>query len=199
MINTYENDYNLIHTFFYLKKGMYQAEKQQWLSDNQTGGRKEMSSIKTVVIDELIKQYHQMTRETLYTHQDESIKYYDRIIRNHAILNSRKYEIPNNVCKVHSIAHGKMKFRKRIGNKISYIIYTSTEELKLHKAGQGTENECTHWTFISIPMMETVEQAVPGCTIQLPNDYQTLEVRMLGFVDDKKHYVNRIFKQLKKQ
>lgn len=156
-----------------------------------------MSSIKTVVTDELIKQYHPITRETLYTHQDDSMGCYDRIIRNHAILNSRKYEIPNNVCKVNSIVHGKVKFRDRIGNKIAYIMYTSTEELELHEAGQGTGNECTHWTFISIPMMETVEQAVPGCTIQLPNDHQTWEVRMLGFVDDKNHYVNIIFKQLK--
>ena len=46
-------------------------------------------------------------------------------------------------------------------------------------------------------MMEIVEQAVPWCTIKLPNNYKTWEVKMLGFVDDKKHYVNNIFKKLK--
>ena len=59
IINTYETDYNLILKFFWPKEGMYQAEKQQWLGDNQIGGRKDMSSIETAVIDELIKEYHQ--------------------------------------------------------------------------------------------------------------------------------------------
>ena len=60
-----------------------------------------------------------------------------------------------------------MIFKNRIGNKISEIVYISTEELELHGAGQGKGNGGTHWTFISIPMMETVEQAVPGYIIQL--------------------------------
>ena len=46
-------------------------------------------------------------------------------------------------------------------------------------------------------MMETVKQAVPGCTIQLPNNHKTWEVKMLGFVDDKTYYVNNTLKQLK--
>ena len=44
---------------------MHQAKKRQWLGDNQTGRRKEMSSIKTAVIDELIKKYYRITREAL--------------------------------------------------------------------------------------------------------------------------------------
>ena len=59
-----------------------------------------MSSIETAVRDELIKEYHRITRETLCTHQDVAMGCYDRIICNHAILNSRKYDILDNVCKV---------------------------------------------------------------------------------------------------
>ena len=99
-----------------------------------------MSSIETTVLDELIKKYHRITREALCTHQENAMGYYDRVIRNHAILNSKKYDIPNNVCKVHSIAQDKMKFRNRIGIKIFDIIYTNTEELELHGTGQGTGN-----------------------------------------------------------
>ena len=45
-------------------------------------------------------------------------------------------------------------------------------------------------------MMETVEQAVLGYAMQLPNNHQTWEVKMLGFVDDTNYYVNNILKQL---
>ena len=106
---------------------MHQAEKRQWLWDNQTSGRKGMSSIETAVIDELIKEYHRITREALCTHQDDAMGYYDRIFHNHAISNIRKCDIPDNVCKVHSITRDKMKFRNRIGDKVSDIVYTSTE------------------------------------------------------------------------
>ena len=150
------------------------------------------------VINELIKEYHRITRETMCTHQDDTMGCYDKIIRNHAILNSRKYNIPDNVCIVHSIVNDKMKFRNRIGNKISDIIYTSTTELELHEAGQCTSNGGTHWTFISVLMMEIFEHVIPpGCTIQLPNDHQTWEVKMLEFINVKKLYVNNILKQLK--
>ena len=68
--------------------------------------------------------------------------------------------------------------------------------MELHGVGKGTGNGGTHWTFISIPMMETVEQAVLGYAMQLPNNHQTWEVKMLGFVDDTNYYVNNILKQL---
>ena len=99
-----------------------------------------MSSIETTVIDELINEYHRITRETLCTHQDDAMGCYDRIIYNHAVFNNRKYDIPDNVRKVHSIGHNKSKFRNIIGNNISNITYTSTEELELHGVGQETGN-----------------------------------------------------------
>ena len=40
---------------------------------------------------------------------------------------------------------------------ISDIVYTSTEEMELQRSDQGTGNGDTHWTFITIPMMETIE------------------------------------------
>ena len=67
-----------------------------------------MSSIETAVIYELIKEYHRIMRETLCTHQDDAMGCFDRIILDHAILNSRKYDIHDNVCKVYSIAHEKI-------------------------------------------------------------------------------------------
>ena len=84
--------------------------------------------------------------------------YYDRIIRSHAILNSRKFGIPDNVCKVYDTAHDFMRFRTQINNTISKKSYSSTKTLICHGIGQGTGNGGTKWKFISIPMMEVVEE-----------------------------------------
>ena len=65
---------------------------------------------------------------------------YDWIIRGHATLSSRKCLIPDNICKVYSIYHNKMKFKTQINNKILSIEYTNTEGMPKHEIRQGGGN-----------------------------------------------------------
>ena len=110
-INTYESDYNLILKYFFPRDGMKRVEDNKWLGETQTGGRKDTSSIDTATINELINEYHRFIREPFYSHQDDSMGCYDQIIRNNDILDSRKFRITNNVCKLHSRAHYSMQFQ----------------------------------------------------------------------------------------
>ena len=93
---------------------------------------------------------------------------YDRIIQSHAILNNRKFGIPNNICKVYSIAHGMIQFKTQINNSISKTSYSNTATLICHGAGQGAGNGRTNCTFINIPMIVVVEDVSQGCIITLP-------------------------------
>ena len=79
---------------------------------------------------------------------------YDRIIRGHATLSSKTFLIPDNICKVYSIAHNKMEFKPQINNKISSIEYTNTEDLLIHGIGQGAGNGGTKWNFTSVPIIK---------------------------------------------
>ena len=133
---------------------MKKAEKSKWLGLNQTGGRKNMSAVETSTINELIIEYHRLTRQTLCIYQDDAMGCYDRIIRGHTTLSSRKFLIPDNICKVYSIAHNKMKFKPQINNKISSIEYTNTEDLPIRGIGQGAGNGGTKWNFTSVPMIK---------------------------------------------
>ena len=38
--------------------------------------------------------------------------------------------------------------------------------------------------------MDTVAQTAPGCEISMPNGPASWKVHMLGFVDNKRHYIN---------
>ena len=118
--------------------------------------------------------------------------FYDRIIRSHVILNSRKSRIPDNVCKLHIRVHNNMQFRNQINQTISDIHYKSTTDLPIHGAGQGTKNGGTHWYFISIPVMKIVESIAPGCTIKILKKSKTWNIHMVRFVDDKRHYTNQL-------
>ena len=91
---------------------MQKAEENNWLGDNATGGRKYMSAIETTTLNELIIESHRLTKYPLYIHQDDAMECYDRIIRTHATINSRKFGIPDNICKLHQTAHNRMEFSR---------------------------------------------------------------------------------------
>ena len=90
---------------------MHKAEANNWLGNNQTGGRKKICAVETGTIYQLIIETHRLTKYPLCIHQDDAMGCYDRIIRSHAILNSRKFGIPNNIFKMYSIAHDMMQFK----------------------------------------------------------------------------------------
>ena len=54
-------------------------------------------------------------------------------------------------------------------NIVSNITYTNTKKFSTHEAGQGTGNGGIKWTFISISMMEVVDEVALECIIQLPS------------------------------
>ena len=97
-----------------------------------------MSASETAVINENILDIHRITREPIRSHQDDAMGCYDRIIRNHAMLNSRKHGISENMYKMHCNTHDNMIYKNQIKNKISELTYTSTEELILHVIRQDT-------------------------------------------------------------
>ena len=100
---------------------------------------------------------HLLTRTPLRIHQDDAKGCYDRIIRNRANLNNKKFLIPDNVGKIYCEAHEKIEFKTQLHNSISKKSYTSTKALSFHGAGEGAGNAGTEWTFISVPMIKVAE------------------------------------------
>ena len=44
--------------------------------------------------------------------------------------------------------------------------------------------------------MKIVDQVAPGCTIKLPKGNTKLNIKIMGFVDDKRHYTNTLTQQI---
>ena len=144
--------------FFCPKAGTANAKRHNWLGYNQTGGRKDMNAIETVTFNELIIEYHRLTRNSLCIHQVDSTGCFDKIVMNHTILNSRKYHIPSIICKVQYETQDNMTYATQIKNRISKVSYTSTEKCKMYRVGQGSGNGGIHWNFNSIPMIEVIDK-----------------------------------------
>ena len=98
--------------------------------------------------------------------------------------------------------HNIAKLMKRWNSKPNSITqslkksYTSSKELPFHGTGQGAGNAGAEWIFISVPMINITEELTEGFTINLPQDNATLTIHILGFVDDKRHYINNSKKRV---
>ena len=93
---------------------MEKTETNKWLGYNQIGGRHNMSSIEPACINKMITEVHRLTKTPLCIHQYDAKGCYNRIIRNHANLNNKKFLIPDNVgkiyCEAHEIWHLKLNY-----------------------------------------------------------------------------------------
>ena len=86
-----------------------------------------MSAVEIATFDRIIIDIHRLTKQPLCIHHDDAMDCYGRIIRSHVILNSRKFGIPDNICKRYSVTHDKMVFKLQL-NGISQQDYSSTPQ-----------------------------------------------------------------------
>ena len=132
------------------------AGRAQLIGSNQTGGKKDTSVVEASIINGLILKSHRINREGVCVHENDTMGCYDGIIRNHAILNSRKFGMDDNEYKLYCNVHNSMQFKTQIKYFISNNVYQSSQELPLHRIWQGIGNSGTYWTFISVPMIDFV-------------------------------------------
>ena len=80
-----------------------------------------MSAIGTATLSQLIIESHRLTKQPLCIHQDDTMECYDRIIRTHTTINSRKFGIEDDTYKLHLKAHDNMNSKNQINNNTSKI------------------------------------------------------------------------------
>ena len=80
-----------------------------------------MTTNETTTINEYIIENHRLTKQQLCIHQDDVMGCHDRMVRPNAILNSRTFEIPDNLCKLHIKAHNNIQFKNQINQTMSDI------------------------------------------------------------------------------
>ena len=91
------------------------------------------------------------------------------MIPSHSILNSCKSGVPDQVCTLHTITLNNIKYHIKIALGTTTKFYKSTEESKIYGQWQGAGSSGTSWTFISVPMMTTLQKSSIGFKIISPN------------------------------
>ena len=153
----------------------YQRKLLVKISGVGGGGVPGGSSDLVALINEFITETHRLTFHNLVILKNDDKSCFDRIINNHSTIHSRRFEIPDKVCKIHCATLRNIQYRVQTALGIASCHYQNTPKAPAHGSGQGAGSSCTEQVFISVPMMETLEKLKKGCIIMNPNKQITWE------------------------
>ena len=127
-----------------------------------------------------------MTCTPLAKLQNDTVTCFDRQVNSHTMLNSRKYEVPDQVCTLLSATLHQTKYHVKTALGISDRSYSSTPDYHHYGLGQCSVCARTTWLFESTPMMETVGKTCKGFDITSPDYCLSYTIHIVGLVDDKR-------------
>ena len=137
LINIYKLDYSSIFKHFWRHKATHHAKQSNLLGETQWGTRPMCSVENVALIDECITEIIRMTYTPLVKLQNDAVACFDRQVNFHEILNSRKYEVPDQACKPLSATLHQTKYHVKTVLCVSETLYSSTLEYPHYELGQG--------------------------------------------------------------
>jgi len=120
IINTYQADYNLLQKCFWSKLPAKHAEATHTLEKNAWGCRPGCSADIVALIYEFITKSHHLTFNNSFKLQHDAKVSFDHVINSHAMLNIRKFEVPDKLCQIHSATLRNTEYR------VQTVLGTST-------------------------------------------------------------------------
>ena len=131
-----------------------------------------------------------MTYIPLEKLQNDVVACFDRQVNPYAMLKSRKYEVPVQVCKTLSAILQQTKYHVKTALGVSETSFSSTPNYPHDGLCQGSSNAGPTWLFESTPMMETVEKSCTCLDITSPDYSLPYTIHIIGLVDDIRQYAN---------
>lgn len=102
VINIYEADYNLLLKHFLPNKATKYAVQTEIIGNNQWEYIPGGSAGLVTMIEKFILETYCITFKDLVTLQNDAKTYFDQIINSHSTLYSCRFDIPDNIYKLHS-------------------------------------------------------------------------------------------------
>ena len=140
------------------------------------------------MINEFILDTARIHQQIIAIQQNDASACYDRIIANHVSTNSLREETKKRVCKLraNTLHYTNFHIQTSLGtSKESY----SHQQYPIHGSGQGSGSAGNEFTFISVPIIKTIEDAHPGWYSTNPNNSNKWETHMSVFVNDSRNFV----------
>ncbi|KAI2490272.1 hypothetical protein MHU86_24293 [Fragilaria crotonensis] len=172
------------------RSALYHAESLSLLNDGQYGSRPHRNAIDPVFIEELQFEISRLTRKTLVQTNYDAASCYDRIVPNLAMVASQTFGVPPSVTasNARTLKHARYHIRTEMG--LAEESYTHSNTHPIYGTGQGSGNSPAIWCFLSSLLYDCYDQKAAKATYKNPSTSETVELGMVGFVDDSNGQTN---------
>ena len=172
------------------RSALFQAESFALLNDGQHGSRPNRNAIDPVFIEELQFELSRLTRKTLVQTNYDAASCYDRIVPNLAMVASQTFGVPKSVTASNARTLKYARYHIRTDMGLSEESYTHTSDHPIFGTGQGSGNSPAIGCFLSSILYDCYDKKARKATYTNPRKSETVELGMVGFVDDSNGQTN---------
>ena len=179
-----EADLNLVRREMSAKRLISSVEDQQYLSDENYGGRNNRSAIDVVLKKVFTITTYHLTRTNAAITDCDAKACYDRILPHLMALVNMKAGMPKKVAILFMNILQEMKYHISTGFGISKEANTNSNENPIYGIGQGATDGPAQWTMMSDILQKIHNKRAIGTTITNPTKSITESRSLDMFVDD---------------
>jgi hypothetical protein len=189
VIHIYEADFNGIIGIKW-KQLLHQSTHNNAIHTGQHGARPGHEATTPVFMEELKNDIAYASRKALINFDNDATSCYDRIIPALASLLGRRHGLHRNIVFVHARTLKEAKYKLKTVLGVSDEYYSHCEFFPIYGTGQGSANSPVIWTIVSSVLFEVHESQGHGAHFTTPDQQMSVNLSMVGFVDDSTGQVN---------
>jgi hypothetical protein len=131
------------------------------------------------------------SQKLLINFDNDTTSCYDLIIPALASLIGRRHGLHRNIVFVHTRTLKEAKYKLKTILGVSDEFYSHCQFFPIYGTGQGSANSPVIWTIVSSVLFECHEAAGHGAHFTTPDQKMSINLSMVGFVDDSTGQVNK--------
>lgn len=189
VIHIFEADYNLFLAVKW-RKLLQRTETLSLLNTGQFGSRANKNAHDPVFIEVFQRQISKSTRTPWVQLNFDATSCYDRIIPSLAGLTSMAMGMSSENVAANTKTLQYARYHLKMGNKVNPSSYSHMNPSEVYGSGQGSGNSPFLWCLISSVLFDCFADKCVGATYVSPDSSQSVNLGMIGFVDDSNGQIN---------
>jgi hypothetical protein len=184
VIHILEADYNLALKEIFGQRLLQNCEKHDKLGDIQDSFRKNRSTIRTLLHNELFCDYNKQLQINNFIGFTDISGCFDRIVIPLISLLNCRNGCPKEAVQMHAWTLLDAKYHLKTKQGVSQTYYTNSKETPIHGNGQGAGDSPSQWCQQSAMLFDIYSHTHHGATIINPDRTLQLRLPLTAFADD---------------
>ena len=189
VIHLFEADYNLFLKLIYGRRLVKNAEKSNFLNDQQHGSRPRRMTTDALLLARLEKDIIRQIKANSAHMDNDATGCYDRIVVSLGMLACRRASMPKLATECQANALKNMRYAIKQLTGVSLNAYSGTNDGPLFGTGQGSGASGATWLCLAVILLNRLdriskEDNIPGFSFADPWNEILAAWRVSAFVDD---------------